>query len=135
MENQQHIREILKPILWDHDIDAVTFYETALGKRKKVKSFTREKALVRILERVSWYDLIELFGLEGLKDILTKKTIARLRIDMLREKYELARKVLHGEDVSFSGWDPEARKTIEPTMLSNRWNRHKPGLPPFKIFR
>jgi len=91
--------KILKPIVWDYNIDPYDLFEVASGKKKHA-AFTQEKALIRMLECLSWYDLINLFGLDRLKEILTKEIISRLRFKELQEKYELARKVLHGETIS-----------------------------------
>ena len=120
---QQQIHNLLRPFLWDYDIDPYEFYEVAAGMRQRVGTFTQDTALIRLFERLGWYDLIDLFGLDGLKILLTKERIVRLRIPELRERYELARKVLHGEPVSFSGWSPEARERIRRTFLSDRWYR------------
>jgi hypothetical protein len=121
--NKDEIQKLLKPILWDYQIDPYVFYQTAMGERIRAGGFDQEKAQIRMLERLSWYDLIRLFGLEGLKKLLTRETISKLRIRELREKYEFARKVLHGESVSYTGWSPEYREKIKHTLLSNRWYR------------
>ncbi len=118
---KEEIRNLLKPILWDYSIDPWDFYKTALGKKDRVGSFDRDAALIRMLERLSWHELIQLFGIDGLTDLLTPDIISRLRINELKEKYEFARCILQGEPVSFSGWDPEYREKIKHTLLSNRW--------------
>ena len=120
---QKNIDDLLQPILWDYQIAPCDFYEVATGKKERVGWFTRERVLIRILERLTWYDLITLFGIERLTEILTPELIAQLRFPELRRRYELARKVLQGEAVSFSGWSPEYRENIKHTLLSHRWYR------------
>ncbi|MDY0092876.1 MAG: hypothetical protein RBT80_09280 [Candidatus Vecturithrix sp.] len=122
------IRKLLHPILWDYDIDPYHLFQVAIGCKERVGSFTQQTALIRMLERLSWYDLIRLFGLEELTRLLTPDLIAQLRFPELRERYELVRKVLHGEPVSFSGWSPEYRQKIRRTLLSHRWYRTQPGV-------
>ena len=122
MEKEQ-VKKILKPILWDYQIDPYEFFEVATGKKERIGSFNQEKALIRMFERLFWYDLVNLFGIDGLAKLLSKELISRIRIKELREKYEFARKVLHGETVSFSGWSPEYREKIKHTLLSDRWYR------------
>lgn len=126
--DKTEIRTCLQPILWDYQLDPYEFYETALGRRERVGWFTQERALLRMLERLSWYDLIQLFGIEHLTQLLTQELVSRIRIPQLREKYELARKALQGETVSFSGWSPEYREKIRHTLLSHRWYRAQQGL-------
>jgi hypothetical protein len=85
--------------------------------------------LSRMFERLSWYDLVKLFGIDELKRQLTEEAISRIRIETLREKYEFARDILHGNTVSFSGWSPEYREKIKHTLLSNRWYRTEQRIP------
>ncbi|QTA79221.1 Uncharacterized protein dnl_14760 [Desulfonema limicola] len=124
------IHQLLKPILWDYKTDPYDFFLTAVGEKKHAGCFDQEKALIRMLERLLWYDLIRLLGIERIKELLTPEIISKLRIKELREKYEFARKILHGEPVSFSGWSAEYREKIKHTLLSNRWYRTQPGIFP-----
>jgi hypothetical protein len=117
------IQKILQPIVWDYHIVPCELYEVAIGQKERVGWFTQERALIRILERLSWYDLVNLFGIDKLTKLLTKEIISQIRFNALQEKYEFARKVLQGEPVSFSGWSPEYREKIRHTLLSNRWYR------------
>jgi hypothetical protein len=123
--DKEQTRKLLQPILWDYQIDPYDFVEVAIGNKDRIGSFSQEKALVRIFERLSWYDLINLFGIEQLTKLLTKQAISGIRIRELREKYEFARKILHGEAVSFSGGSPEYREKIRNSLLSDRWYRVK----------
>jgi hypothetical protein len=117
------IQTLLQPIIWDYSIAPYELYEVAIGHKERVGWFTQDKAVVRILERLSWYDLINLFGIDKLTQLLTKDVISQIRVKALQERYEFARKVLQGEPVSFSGWSPESREKIRHTLLSNRWYR------------
>ena len=117
------IQKLLQPIIWDYHIVPYELYEVAIGQKERVGWFTQETALIRILERLSWYDLVKLFGIDTLTKLLTKEVISQIRFKALQEKYEFARKVLQGEPVSFSGWSPEYREKIQHTLLSNRWYR------------
>lgn len=125
---KSEIRKLLDPIVWDYNIDSYDLYELALKRKARVDGFTQEKALLRMLERLSWYDLICLFGMDGLKRLLDKEIISRLRIQGQKERYEFIRKVLQGETVSFSGWSPESREKIKHTLLSNRWYSAEQGV-------
>ena len=123
MHGRDEMRKLLKPIVWDYDIDPAAFYEIAAGVRDRIGGITREKALIRMFERLSWYDLVAIFGVDGLKELLLEDFIGKVRPKMLRERYEIARQLLHRETISVSGWDPEYREKIQSTLLSNRWYR------------
>jgi hypothetical protein len=113
----------LKSIIWDYDVAPGELYEVITGQRAKAGPFTFERLFVRMLERLSWYELIDLLGMEYLKQRLSQQIIDKVRFKTLRGRYENVRKVLSGEPLSFSGWNPEYREEIKHTLLSNRWYR------------
>jgi len=125
---QERIEHILKPILWDYRIEPYEFYLVALGKKGTLGLFTSERALIRILERLNWYEILELFNVDILKEKLTPGLIAKIRTRELRKKYEFIRKILQDEPVSFSGWDHDNRQRVKHTLLSNRWYRTESAL-------
>jgi len=114
--------------MWDYHLDPYDLFEIALGKQPPSGWLTRESVLVRMLERLVWYDLINLFGLEQIANFLTPDLVARIHVPELRDKYDYLRKLLHGEPVPVSGWSPEYRQKIGHTLLSHRWYRTQPGL-------
>jgi hypothetical protein len=116
-------QKTLKGIFWDYNIDPDELFEVLNGKRKKVGPFNAQQIFIRMLERLSWYELIELLDLEYIKNNLTDEVIQKIRFRALREKYETVQKVLHGHPLSVSGWDPPYRERIKHTLLSNRWYR------------
>lgn len=65
------IRKVVRPLIWDYDVDAYEVYEVALGRKASAGSFTQEKALRRFFERLSWYDLVRLFGIDTIRELLT----------------------------------------------------------------
>ena len=123
-----HIRRIMKHIVWDYDIDPYQLYEVVTGRREKAGHFDAERVFLRMVERLSWYDLLDLLGIDSLRVFLTPARISKIRDETLREKYEYVGKVLHGAAVSFSGWDPESREKIRNTLLSHRWYRSRQAL-------
>ncbi len=104
------IKKRLSPILWDYAVSPYDFYEVAAGRKHRAGHFTRSKAVIRMLERLWWYDLIELFGAARLRTMLTDDIIAGIRIPELKEKYEIARRGLSGEPLSLPGWNPSSCK-------------------------
>ena len=113
----------LKTIIWDYDVSPGELYEVITGQRPKAGPFTFDRLFVRMLERLSWYELIDLLGMEYIKEHLTPDIIGKIRFKTLRGRYETVRKLLSGHPVSFSGWHPQYREEIKHTLLSNRWYR------------
>ena len=120
-KESQNNYAVLERLLWDYDLNAKDFYDLLLGKKARIGLWNQERALIRVLERLGWYDIVNILGLEYLKEHLTLQIIEKLRFPDLQRKYGIVRKVLHGEPVSFSGWDSETRQRARDAVLSNRW--------------
>ena len=118
--NREDIQSTLKEIIWDYHIDPAELLEVIAGKREKAGPFNAEKLFLRMLERLPWYELIETLGMKYINDHLSENVIKKIRFKTLRGRYETVRKVLSGDTLSFSGWDPEYREKIKHTLLSNR---------------
>ena len=128
--DRERISRLMKHILWDYDIDPYELYEVVIGKRERVGHFDRERVFQRMLERLSWYDLLDLLGVDALRERLVPEAIARIRRPDVRERYEHIRRILHKEAVPLSGWDPEYREKVRHTLLSHRWYRAEQALVP-----
>ena len=126
-DEQERIRRLMKHVVWDYDVDPFLLHEVVLGSRGKVGHFDRQRVFLRMLERLSWYDLLDLLGVDLLRDLLTPGTIAVIRRRDVRERYEHIRRVLHNEALPSAGWDPGYRQRIRNTLLSDRWYRAEQG--------
>jgi hypothetical protein len=125
---QSEIKDLLQPILWDYDLEAYEFYRIARGERQGIGFLNQERAIVRILERLGWYEILGLLGLDFIKEHLTPELIAKLRFPEQKRKYEIIRKILHREPLSFPGWSAETRARARNTVLSDRWYCTEPAL-------
>jgi len=121
MLDRKTINRIFKGVIWDYNIDPYDLYLIALGKKNNIGFFNNERSLLRLLERLSWYEVLQVFETDFLKENLTTKLVSKMRNVQLREKYELIRKILHGETLSLTGWDIKNRERIKSSLLSNRW--------------
>ena len=122
MSNEEKHR-ILKSIFWDYDISLLPLNKIIEGDIKAIESYEFKLMMNRMLERLNWYELLDILGAGLLKDLITPEIIGRLRSKELKERYERIRRILHKEPLPFSGWDPEYRKRIKSTLLSDRWYR------------
>lgn len=99
---RDRIRTIMRHVVWDYDVDPYELYEVAVGKRAKVGHFDAERVLLRMLERLPWYDVLDLLGVDELRARLEPGLIARIRHEDVRERYEYVRRVLQGEPLPVS---------------------------------
>ena len=120
MKDETKISKILKGTVWDYNIDPYDLYLIVLGKKDPIGFFDKERSLIRFVERLRWYDLLELFGPEFMRINLSRELIAKLYPPGIRKRYELVYSILHGENVSRSGWSAENRERLKASVLSDR---------------
>jgi hypothetical protein len=109
----------LDKIFWDYNVDIKPLEDFLNDNR--LYDDKAERILIRIFERAYWYEIVSLLGIENLRLVLTKEFIKKIRFKDLQKRLEFARKLLHNEVVSDSGWDSESRSRLRNTILSNRW--------------
>jgi hypothetical protein len=120
--------KILKQCFWDYDFEKLPIPELVNGNLDAIDQYKLNFITNRLLEKLNWYQLKDIFGVVNLKKVLTKERISQLRFVELQKKYEFIRKVLFNEAVSFTGWGDEYYKKIKHTLFSNRWYRFKQTL-------
>ncbi len=118
----------LKGIFWDYDTEKLPLDKIIIRQYGFIDNYVFNLILSRMLERLNWYDLLDILSLQNVREFLTKETIDRLHFAELRDKYEFIRKVLSGENISFTGWGDEYYKKIKHTLFSNRWYSTKQTL-------
>ncbi|MBW1959585.1 MAG: hypothetical protein JRI63_13865 [Deltaproteobacteria bacterium] len=114
-------RQCLKRINWDYNISEEDIYDVITGKKKHAGHWDYDKILIRMLERLRWYDLLDIIGPETLKEKLHPEILGKIRFPEKKKKYERLGKILRGEAVSFTKWSPEYREEIKDSLFSNRW--------------
>jgi len=111
----------LKRINWDYTISAEDMFAVINNKKSQAGHWNRGDLLLRMLERLSWYDLLDFFTPEELALQLKPDLLRRLHNKEKRDKYERLGKILRKEPVSFTKWGAEYRKESRDTLFSNRW--------------
>ncbi len=114
-------KKLLKTIFWDYDTSSLPLDKIINKEYNSVDEYEFRMVFNRMLERLNWYDLLDLMGVDLLKVHLTNDAISGLRSKELKDKYERIRRILFEEPLSLSGWDAEYIKRIRYTLLSNRW--------------
>ncbi len=89
------IKNELKRILWDYSIDENSLCDIFEG-RTSTFSLKKEKLYARLLMSTKWYKLLDYLGINGLKEMLTDEVISHIWIQDIREKFNYAKKALHG---------------------------------------
>lgn len=113
----------LKNIFWDYNTSLLPLDKVIKRDLNSIDNYEFNLILNRMLERLNWYELLDILGIDIIKKLLTPEVIVKLRSKELKDRYERIRRILLKEHLPFSGWDPEYRKRIKATLLSNRWYR------------
>ncbi len=79
MISQEEINKKIKSAFWDYNIDPENIYAIVLGKKEETKFFTSEKIIIRLLERLSWYEIVDILGKEFLTRNLTASIISKIK--------------------------------------------------------
>ncbi|AFH49137.1 Hypothetical protein IALB_1427 [Ignavibacterium album JCM 16511] len=119
MKNEESSYKKIKDAFWDYNIDPEKLYLILHDKIPPDGMFTKAKILLRLIEVLSWYEIIDLFGKEYLKQNITKELVDKIRNPILRDRYEFIRKVLHNEAISTSGWSDKNRDRLKSSILSH----------------
>ncbi len=100
-------KKILKRINWDYAISNEDVEAVIKDKQEYAAHWNYNKIFVRMLETLSWYELLEIVGREQLKKKLVPEVLSKLRNAEIQAKYERLGKILRKESVSFTRWNPE----------------------------
>ena len=111
----------LKKIFWDYNIDLLPLNKIVNKQFDVIDKYEFDLIINRMLERLGWFDLLDILGVDLLKKILASGSMNRLRSNELKDRYERIRRILFKEPLPLSGWDSEYIKRIKTTLLSNRW--------------
>ncbi|MCD6269827.1 MAG: hypothetical protein J7J71_06800 [Deltaproteobacteria bacterium] len=117
-EKQRHC---LKHINWDYNISIESMFAVINDEQPRAGHWSKDDLLVRMLERLSWYDLLDFFSVEVMKEKLTHNFLLKIHNHEIRGKYERLGKILRGEPVQFTKWGAEYRAKCKDTLFSNRW--------------
>jgi len=113
----------LKNIFWDYNTGLLPLDKIIKRDLNSIDNYEFKLIINRMLERLNWYELLDILGLDLIKKLLIPEVTGKLRSKELKDRYERIRQILLKEPLPFSGWDPEYRKRIKTTLLSYRWYR------------
>src|SRR5882724_7222924 len=97
---------IIRRAFWDRKVEPSEIEEILTERRPPSGWLSAERIVIRLIESVTWYDVLDVLGLERARDLLSPTLIGKVRSKELRHRYEFTRRVLQGEALSVAGWDP-----------------------------
>jgi len=114
-------KRCLKRINWDYNISVKDMFAVINGEKSHAGHWNQDDLLIRMLERLSWYELLDFFAPDVMAQKLSPDLLCRIHNKEKRAKYERLGKILRGEPVSFTKWGAEYSAESRDTLFSNRW--------------
>lgn len=111
----------LKRINWDYNISVEDMFAVINGEKAHAGHWDQDDLLIRLLERLSWYDLLDFFSPDEMAQKLTPVLLKKIHDKEKRAKYERLGKILRKEPVSFTKWGAKYSAECKDTLFSNRW--------------
>lgn len=118
-----------RALFGDYQVDLQQLWEVLQGERAQAGEWDFERLFKRLLEGLTWYELINLVPVEKIKAHLTESVIKGLYPPGRREYYDRIRRILQGQTLPTNGWLSENSKITKPAILSNRWYSPQSSLP------
>jgi hypothetical protein len=87
---------MLRRLYWDRDVDAEKLLDVLDRRIEQHVGVDRSNLYARILRGYSWYRILGLIPHDQLPEALSDDILKRVWPSELRERYQHARKLLHG---------------------------------------
>ena len=88
------ISALLKRAVWDYDMPSERLLAIFEG-RAATFSMTANKLKARLLMSTAWYTLVDVFGVQKLKEFLSDDVLEGIHIQDVRQKFRNARAILY----------------------------------------
>ena len=112
--------DLMKSLNWDYLDTHEDMLAVIEGRLESSGAFNREKLFVRSLERLSWHNILALWGVENLKKLYTPELAGRIWPKGRKHHYDFAFGILRRETVSPPEWGSENVKSKRYQFFSNR---------------
>jgi len=81
--------------MWDYNITVKELENLLNGRTLKAGHYTIETLFIKMASGLPWFAIIDIFGAEKVKKLLTEDTIKRIWPESVQKKYRYVRKRLH----------------------------------------
>ena len=110
---------LIKHCLWDYDYEDQEIEKLIQALKEGIVQ--DENFLIRIIENLEWYTLIEIIPIDKLLSYLTKERLQKIRSKRRRENLANAKSILLEQPLPFPRWDRCDFEKTRHGLLSNRW--------------
>lgn len=93
MTLRQH--KALKAVMWDYNISEQEIENLISGKNINAGHYTLETLFIKMASGLPWFTIVDIFGPEKIKELLTDDVIRRIWPKSVQKRYMYVRKRLH----------------------------------------
>ena len=112
---------IMKMLNWDYLDNPEDMLAVIEGRLETSGVFTKEKLFLRSIERLPWHQIVELWGVEKIKELYTHDIAERIWPKERKYHYDFAVSILRGEAIPVARWGDEYYRKMWRPFLSDRW--------------
>lgn len=113
---------LIRLCIWDYKYNHNEIMTIVKDDAPANGMFTASWIFRRMLETLSWYDILALLPLERIKALYTKELVQGIWPKQRQESLEYLRKILFNEPIPNAKWSDEMRQRLKASVFSNRWN-------------
>lgn len=84
----------LKSVMWDYNIPIEEIEMLVYGKVREAGHYTLETLFIKMASALPWFTILDLFGAEKIKELLTDDVIRRIWPESVQKKYRYVRERL-----------------------------------------
>jgi hypothetical protein len=113
--------QIYRQLMWDYNISPEEVDKLVKGETEFAGHYDINSLFVKMLNNLSWYEIIEIFQIDKIKLLLTDEIINKLRFKSIQDNYARLKGLLRNETVSSAKWNSANNEQFTYPILSNRW--------------
>jgi hypothetical protein len=112
---------LMQSLNWDYKVSPKDMLAVVEGKKELAGGiFDIDRLFVRAIERMSWYNIVALFGIDAIKKLYTPKLSRRLRSREIRSEYDFVVSVLRGKPLPAARWGSKSCERLRNPFLPDR---------------
>ena len=113
--------QIYRQLMWDYNISPEEVDKLVKGETEFAGHYDINSLFVKMLNNLSWYEIIEIFQIDKIKLLLTDEIINKLRFKSIQDNYARLKRLLRNETVPSTKWGSANNEQPTYPILSNRW--------------
>lgn len=107
--------------MWDYNISPEEVDKLVKGETDFAGHYDINRLFIKMLNNLSWYEIIEIFHIDKIKLLLTDEIISKIRFESIQNNYARLKRLLRNETVPSAKWGSSGNEQAGYPILSNRW--------------